>query len=84
MCYLYILKSEKDLGYYIGSTNTVDKRIREHNLGKTKSIKHRIPFMLIYLEEYLTKTKARKREIQLKKNYQIRKELLLKIGFKVK
>jgi len=84
MFYLYVLKSLKDLGYYIGSTDSVEKRLEEHNKGKTKSIKHRIPFDFIYKEEYNTKTEARKREIQLKKNYQIRKYLLLKLGFDIK
>ena len=81
---LYILQSLKDLGYYIGITDNVDKRIKEHNWGKTKSIKNRIPFVLKYSEKYNTKTEAIKREILLKKNYQIRKELLLKLGFNIK
>ena len=81
MFYLYILKSVKDLGYYIGFTEDIEKRIKEHNTGKTRSIKHRLPFELVYKEEYSTKTEARKREIQLKKNYQVRKEILLKLGF---
>ena len=81
---LYILQSLKDLGYYIGITDDVDKRIKEHNQGKTKSIKNRIPFVLKYLEKYNIKTEARKREILLKKNYQIRKELLSKLDFNIK
>ncbi len=84
MHYLYILKSLKDLGYYIGSTDNLDKRLKEHNQGKTKSIKHRVPFILKYTEEYDTKREARQREIKLKKNYQARKEILLKLGFTIK
>ena len=84
MYYLYILKSIKDKGYYIGITDNLKKRLEEHNKGKTKSLKNRIPFELKYKEEYNTKTEARKREILLKKNYQIRKELLNKLGFNLK
>jgi len=72
------------LGYYIGSTDNFEKRLKEHNSGKTKSIKHRVLFELVYREEFKTKTEARKREIQLKKNYQIRKDLLLGLGFDIK
>jgi putative endonuclease len=84
MYQLYILKSLKDLGYYIGSTEDINKRLKEHNQGKTKSIKHRLPFVLQYFEEYSTKKEAKQREIRLKKNYQVRKELLLKLNFNIK
>ena len=60
------------------------KRLKEHNQGKTKSINHRIPFELRYRESHLSKTEVRKREIILKKNYQIRKDLLNKLGFNFK
>ena len=81
---LYILKSRVDLGYYIGITDDVDKRIKEHNLGKTKSIKHRIPFDVMSIEKYNTKSEARKRELLLKTNYKMRKGLLLNLGFDIK
>lgn len=81
---LYILQSTIDLGYYIGITDNIDKRLKEHNLGKTKSIKHRVPFILKYTENYVIKSEARKRELQLKRSYQTRKELLIKIGFGIK
>ncbi|MCX6796004.1 MAG: GIY-YIG nuclease family protein [Candidatus Falkowbacteria bacterium] len=83
MHYLYIIQSLKDQGYYIGATENLEKRIKEHNSGKTKSIKNRTPFILKYKEVYENKTDARKREIELKKNYQRRKELLINIGFKI-
>jgi putative endonuclease len=84
MFYLYILKSSIDLGYYIGTTDNIDKRLKEHNSSKTKSIKHRIPLTVVHTEQFKTKTEARKREIQLKRNYKERKELLLKLGFDIK
>ncbi|MCX6739630.1 MAG: GIY-YIG nuclease family protein [Candidatus Parcubacteria bacterium] len=84
MYYLYILQSLNDKGYYIGISDNPTNRLKEHNNGKTKSTKCRIPFELIYIEEYNTKTEARKIELILKKNYQIRKELLNKLGFNLK
>jgi putative endonuclease len=84
MYYLYILQSLKDSGYYIGITDDIAKRLKEHNLGKTKSIKSRLPFIFKYREEFKNKTDARKREIELKKNYQERKVLLNGVGFNLK
>ncbi|MDD5340860.1 MAG: GIY-YIG nuclease family protein [Patescibacteria group bacterium] len=84
MYYLYILKSLKDEGYYIGITDSTLDRLKEHNQGKVRSTKSRRPFILKYSENYNTKTEAREREIQLKRNCKIRKELLLKLKFSVK
>ena len=66
MYYVYVLKSEKDGNTYMGSTKYLERRIEEHNKGKTKSIKHKLPVTLIYYEAYLTKTLALKREKQVK------------------
>lgn len=76
MYYIYLLKSEVDGTTYTGYTNNLQKRIREHNAGKTKSIKHKLPLVLIHYEEYLDKKSARKREIELKTNSFRKKELL--------
>ncbi len=77
MYYVYLIISLKDNTTYIGYTSDLIKRLKEHNQGKTKSIKHKTPFKLIYYEAYINKTTARKREIELKKN-SFKKETLLK------
>ena len=77
MYYVYILKSKADKALYIGYTENLRERVEQHNKGKTKSTKHRIPFELIYYEAYKNKIDARKREIELKNN-SYRKEQLLK------
>ena len=64
--YIYILKSLKDAKSYVGSTNDLTRRIGEHNTGKCKSTKARIPMELVYMEEYDTLGEARKRERFLK------------------
>jgi putative endonuclease len=79
MHYIYVIKSRIKKYYYIGSTENLRKRVEEHNQGKTKSIKHLIPFEVVYYEAYTTKTLACKREIELKKNSFKKKELLQKI-----
>ncbi|MFC1623507.1 GIY-YIG nuclease family protein [Patescibacteria group bacterium] len=68
MYYLYILKNEKDEDLYTGSTNDLKRRLAEHNAGKVKSTKSRIPFTLRYYEVYTCGEDARKREFSLKKD----------------
>jgi putative endonuclease len=65
--FVYILKSQKDGNYYIGSTHNVEARLEYHNLGKQRSTRNRIPFTLIYSEELPDKSAALKRERQIKK-----------------
>ncbi len=75
MFYVYVLKSERKEYHYIGSTEDLKRRFEEHNQGKTKSIKHLIPFKLLYYEAYEIRTLARKRELELKRNSFKKKEL---------
>jgi putative endonuclease len=79
MYYTYILKSKVDGFTYIGYTGDLRERIKEHNSGKTKSIKHRIPFEIVYYEAYRNKTDARKREIGLKNNSYQKEQLMNRI-----
>lgn len=62
MWYTYFLLSLKDKKTYTGSTNNIQRRLREHNLGKVKATKNRIPLKLIYFEKFNTKKEARLRE----------------------
>ena len=66
MFYVYIIKSSKDNNLYIGSTNNLRRRIKEHNVGLVLSTKSRRPFDLIYYEAYNSEKDARKRESNLK------------------
>ena len=47
-------------------TANIEKRLREHNCGYTKSTKAYSPWQLFFFEEYETREEARKREIYLK------------------
>jgi putative endonuclease len=82
MWFVYLLQSKKDRSYYIGYTEDIRRRISEHNQGKTKSIKHKIPFKLIYCEIYCNKTIAIKRELELKNNSFKKKELTERLNCK--
>jgi len=67
MYFVYILKSLKDNGYYIGQTEDFDKRLKKHNGGQVISTKKRMPFNLVRKEIFNTRGEARKRENYLKK-----------------
>ena len=75
MYFVYIIRSKKDHKNYIGSTSDFNKRLEWHNAGKNISTKHRAPFELVYLKEFVDKHSAIQYEIWLKKQ---------KGGFKVK
>ena len=66
MFYIYLLRSKKDKNLYTGSTNNLERRIKEHNSGLVPSIKLIRPFDLIYYEGYRSERDARKREQNLK------------------
>ena len=66
MFYVYIIKSKKDSRLYTGSKNDLKQRFKEHNDGKVRSTKSRIPFELIYYEAYISEKDARVREHNLK------------------
>jgi putative endonuclease len=65
--FVYILKSLKNDRYYVGYTNNIEKRLIQHNNGKTTGNKYWGPFELTYKEEYDNPTKARKREYYIKR-----------------
>lgn len=67
MYYVYILQSEKTGRRYIGSTENVEKRLGEHNSGKTYSTRFGRPWKIIFTEEYPDKSAAQSREYQLKR-----------------
>ena len=63
---VYILKSLKSKRYYIGHTGNLQRRLTEHNSGKTKSTKGYVPWIIVHTEIYKTKSEAYKREKEIK------------------
>ena len=47
-------------------TTNVENRMAEHNSGKTKSTKGYVPWKLVFVEEFVTRSEAREREKYLK------------------
>ncbi len=82
MFYTYLLKSEKDQKYYIGSSSHLKKRFDNHCHGKVKSTKNRRPLKLVYYESYVNKKLAMTRELNLKKHGSVYYGLLKRIGEK--
>jgi len=60
--YFYVLRSTKDGDLYKGVAEDVERRVAQHNAGKTKSLRHRVPLELVDVEEYATREDALTRE----------------------
>jgi len=69
MFYSYVLKSNVDGKLYIGYTDNLKRRIKEHNTGHTESTKIRKPFELVYYEACIDKYKAIAREKYFKSGF---------------
>jgi putative endonuclease len=62
----YILQSRKNNRFYIGSTNDLERRLSEHNSGKSHFTKNTGPWELYYAEEFQDRKEAFLREKQIK------------------
>ncbi len=69
MFYVYVIQSLLDDNFYTGFTDSLERRIDDHNSGKVKSTKNRVPFKLVYFEGSLNKYDALHREKYLKTTY---------------
>ena len=65
--YVYILRSDKDGDYYKGITENIDRRLEEHNSGKSQFTSTKMPWQLVYLKEMSDKRDAIIEEKCLKK-----------------
>ena len=59
---VYVLKSLRDGKHYTGYSSDINRRLLEHNSGKTESTRLRRPFELIYSEQYQSEDEAKRRE----------------------
>lgn len=65
MYFVYLLKlNNKKI--YTGSTSNLKQRLKDHNLGKVRSTKYKLPVKLLHLEIYRLKSDAQRRERFLK------------------
>jgi len=77
--FVYILRTSSNT-LYIGQTNNLEKRIKEHlskSVKSAKYIRYFSSFELVYSEEYKTRSEAMQREYQLKKLKRIEKDALI-------
>jgi putative endonuclease len=66
MKYSYVLQSDRDGKFYIGSTGDLRERLQQHNNGQVRSTVYRRSLRLIYYEGCLCADEARRRERYLK------------------
>jgi len=80
--YVYIVRCS-DNALYIGFTNDIERRILEHNLGRTKSsyTHKRRPVKLVFLQEFNGVEQAIGFEKQIKKWTRAKKEALIRGDF---
>lgn len=81
MYFNYILKSKVKDRFYIGHCSDLEERLKKHNNGNSISTKAYIPWEIVYVEEYSTKSEAMKREYALKriKNKTVLEKIINKI-----
>jgi len=76
--YVYILKCNDD-SLYVGCTNNLEKRIKQHNESKSGAhyTKIRRPVVLVYSEIAPTLKEARDREAEIKRWHRDKKMALI-------
>ena len=63
MYFVYILQSLKDNKTYVGYTDNFERRFHQHNSGLVKSTSHGYPFKLLFKEEFVESSEAKRREL---------------------
>lgn len=75
--YVYAIKSIQRKYIYVGLTNNIERRIKQHNNCREKTTRAYTPFKIIYANEFQDRKSAREKEKYLKSG--IGKELLKKL-----
>lgn len=63
---VYNLRSKLGGGFYVGSTNNIERRVNEHNIGHTPATRNRGPWEVVYMKQADTQQAARERERAIK------------------
>ncbi|WP_245967128.1 GIY-YIG nuclease family protein [Ulvibacterium marinum] len=63
---MYILHSTEFNKFYVGLSQNIDKRLKEHNEGWSKSTRAYIPWRVVHSKKFKTRMEARTREKYLK------------------
>lgn len=71
--YVYILEC-RDSSLYTGVTTNIERRLQEHSESKgSKCLRGRLPVKLVYQETYRNRSRALKREAEIKRWPRIKK-----------
>ncbi len=75
---LYIIRCA-DNSLYTGIAKDLDKRLTVHRNGKgSVYVRARLPFSLVYTEKHSDRSRATKREMEIKKMSKQKKETLIR------
>jgi putative endonuclease len=69
MYYVYVLKSRLRTYTYVGLTNNLERRIDQHQQGKSRTTRAYRPFELISVDKFDNRNDARDREKRLKSGF---------------
>jgi predicted GIY-YIG superfamily endonuclease len=67
MFFGYILKSRKSGQYYVGHSEDLEQRLREHNTGLSRYTRSHRPWTLVFRREFETRSEAAQWELAVKK-----------------
>ncbi len=86
MAFVYVLQSERNGRFYIGSTNNLEERYIEHNSGQSPYTRNNRPYKVVFFQEYKSLEEARKIEFKLKsfKNRKIIEKIIEEKVIKLK
>ncbi len=77
--YLILSKNKQKTLSYVGYTNDLKKRLKQHNTSKGAKFTKGRKWILVYSKSYNSKSKAMKEEYKLKKNSRLRN--IIKLNF---
>ena len=81
--YLIVAFSNNKLISYVGYTNNLSKRLKEHNSSKGAKFTRGRKWKIIYKKQYDSKSNAMKAEYKLKKNYNLRNKIKKRLNCNV-
>jgi len=67
MAYIYILKSRKNGNFYVGSTDNLDQRIKQHKAGQVHTTRRLLPVDVVFKQECEALDIAKKVERRIKR-----------------
>ena len=73
--YLIVSKNKKRTISYVGYTNNIKKRLKDHNNSKGAKFTKGRKWKLAYYKSYDNKIVAMKEEYKLKNNYKLRNKI---------